>query len=149
MRARTGRGEPVGVSGSGSSRSSGRRGTTGFASHFGERAHRSTVDSPLRAKRGLFRWPAWQARPMDGLLRQRNFRLLWLGRTTSRFGSNISAVALPLVAVVVLHANAFTAGLLAAAACSRGCCSAFRRVRGPTASPGGRSWWPAISQQPC
>jgi MFS family permease len=50
------------------------------------------------------------------LLRQRNFRLLWLGQTTSRFGSNISAVALPLVAVVTLHADAFTVGLLAAAA---------------------------------
>lgn len=53
---------------------------------------------------------------MAGLLRQRDFRLLWLGQTTSRFGSNISAVALPLVAVLTLHAGAFTVGLLAAAA---------------------------------
>lgn len=50
------------------------------------------------------------------LVRERNFRLLWLGQTTSRFGSNISAVALPLVAVVALHAGAFSVGLLAAAA---------------------------------
>ncbi|WP_236791448.1 MFS transporter [Amycolatopsis sp. GM8] len=53
---------------------------------------------------------------MDGLLRRRDFRLLWLGQSTSRLGSNVSAVALPLVAVVTLDADAFTVGLLAAAA---------------------------------
>jgi MFS family permease len=49
-----------------------------------------------------------------GLLRQRDFRLLWLGESTSTLGSAISGVALPLVAVVVLHAGAFMMGLLAA-----------------------------------
>jgi MFS family permease len=49
-----------------------------------------------------------------GLLRQRNFRLLWIGESTSTLGSAISGVALPLVAVVVLHAGAFVMGVLAA-----------------------------------
>jgi MFS family permease len=49
-----------------------------------------------------------------GLLRQRDFRLLWFGESTSTLGSAISGIALPLVAVVVLHAGAFTMGLLSA-----------------------------------
>ncbi len=51
-----------------------------------------------------------------GLLRQRDFRLLWIGQSTSMLGSAISGIALPLIAVVVLHAGAFTMGLLAAVA---------------------------------
>ncbi|MEU8637234.1 MFS transporter [Amycolatopsis sp. NPDC048633] len=50
-----------------------------------------------------------------GLWRHRDFRLLWLGETTSRLGSNVTTVALPLVAVLVLHAGPFTVGLIAAA----------------------------------
>lgn len=49
-----------------------------------------------------------------GLLRQRDFRLLWIGESTSTLGSAISGIALPLIAVVVLHAGAFVMGLLAA-----------------------------------
>ncbi|MER5962836.1 MFS transporter [Streptomyces sp. NPDC002057] len=52
----------------------------------------------------------------DGLLRQRDFRLLWAGETTSRFGSNITGVAMPLVAVVTLDASTFWVSALAAAA---------------------------------
>ncbi|UOX89665.1 MFS transporter [Amycolatopsis sp. FBCC-B4732] len=51
-----------------------------------------------------------------GLWRHRDFRLLWAGETTSKLGSNVTTVALPLVAVLVLHAGPFTVGLLAAAA---------------------------------
>jgi MFS family permease len=51
-----------------------------------------------------------------GLLRQRDFRLLWIGESTSQLGSAISGIALPLVAVAVLHAGAFAMGLLAAVA---------------------------------
>jgi MFS family permease len=50
--------------------------------------------------------PAWQ----------RDFRLLWFGETTSNVGSSVTAVALPLVAVVTLHASTFTVGMLTAAA---------------------------------
>jgi MFS family permease len=49
-----------------------------------------------------------------GLLRHRDFRLLWIGESTSTLGSAISGIALPLVAVTVLHAGAFGMGLLAA-----------------------------------
>jgi MFS family permease len=45
----------------------------------------------------------------------RDFRLLWIGETTSSLGSSVASVALPLVAVVTLQANTFTVGLLAAA----------------------------------
>lgn len=50
-----------------------------------------------------------------GLRRSRDFRLLWLGETTSRLGSGVTGVALPLVAVVSLHASPFVVGLLPAA----------------------------------
>lgn len=45
----------------------------------------------------------------------RNFRLLWFGETTSRGGTAITTVALPLVAVISLHTNALLVGVLAAA----------------------------------
>ncbi|MGI5155890.1 MFS transporter [Microbispora sp. CA-102843] len=51
-----------------------------------------------------------------GLLGTRDFRLLWIGETTSMLGSSVAGVALPLVAVVTLHASPFIAGLLTAAA---------------------------------
>jgi MFS family permease len=54
--------------------------------------------------------------PGIGLLAGRDFRLLWIGETTSCFGSSISSVALPLVALTVLHASAFAVSLLTAAA---------------------------------
>ncbi|MFE9122115.1 MFS transporter [Streptomyces sp. NPDC007172] len=62
----------------------------------------TTTDTPIR--------------PRGGLLRQRDFRLLWAGETTSRFGSNITGVAMPLVAVVSLDASTFWVSALAAAA---------------------------------
>src|SRR5205807_1561876 len=44
-------------------------------------------------------------RPFGGLLRHRDFRLLWLGETTNGLGAAVSTVAIPLVAVTTLHAN--------------------------------------------
>jgi MFS family permease len=52
---------------------------------------------------------------MLGLLRQRDFRLLWTGETTSSLGSSVSSVALPLVALADLHAGVFAVSLLSAA----------------------------------
>ena len=43
-------------------------------------------------------------RRFGGLLRQRRFRLLWLGETVSQLGNAMALVGVPLVAVVVLHA---------------------------------------------
>jgi MFS family permease len=58
--------------------------------------------------------PAGLFRP--GLLRQRNFRLLWIGETISQVGNAMAVVGIPLVAVVVLHASTFAVGALTAAA---------------------------------
>jgi MFS family permease len=52
---------------------------------------------------------------MDGLWRHRDFRKLWAGETVSLFGSEVTELALPLVAVLVLEADAGQMGLLAAA----------------------------------
>jgi MFS family permease len=51
-----------------------------------------------------------------GVLGERAFRLLWVGETTSALGANVSLVALPLIAVVTLHATAFQVSVLTAAA---------------------------------
>ncbi|MDP9791956.1 MFS family permease [Catenuloplanes nepalensis] len=45
----------------------------------------------------------------------RDFRLYWIGQTTSRFGSSVTTVALPLVAITVLQASTFQVAMLAAA----------------------------------
>ncbi|MFD5082481.1 MFS transporter [Kitasatospora sp. NPDC058406] len=50
-----------------------------------------------------------------GLLARRDFRLLWAGESISKLGSGVTAVALPLVAVVSLGAGPLAAGLLSAA----------------------------------
>jgi predicted MFS family arabinose efflux permease len=55
-------------------------------------------------------------RPVGGLLRQRNFRLLWIGETISQLGNAMAVVGVPLVAVIVLHVGTFTLGVLTAAA---------------------------------
>jgi predicted MFS family arabinose efflux permease len=51
----------------------------------------------------------------ESLFRHRDFVLLWAGQTVSETGSQISVLALPLVAVVVLGASAWQVGLLSAA----------------------------------
>jgi Transmembrane secretion effector len=55
-------------------------------------------------------------RRWGGLLRQREFRLLWIGETTSSVGNSITKVALPLVAVTALRASTLTVSVLYAAA---------------------------------
>jgi predicted MFS family arabinose efflux permease len=55
-------------------------------------------------------------RRVGGLWWQRDFRLLWIGETTSGLGTMVSEVAIPLLAVLVLHANAFSVGALTAIA---------------------------------
>ncbi|MBM0279328.1 MFS transporter [Micromonospora tarensis] len=55
-------------------------------------------------------------RPPGGLLRHRDFRLLWAGQAVSGVGSNVTTVALPLVAVAVLDAGTFQVAVLTAAA---------------------------------
>lgn len=55
------------------------------------------------------------ARRRGGLLWHRDFRMLWTGRTVSTLGNAVSGVAMPLVALQVLHAGAVTLGVLNAA----------------------------------
>jgi MFS family permease len=55
-------------------------------------------------------------RRVGGLWWRRDFRLLWIGETTSNVGTAVSRVAMPLAAVVTLHASTFTVGFLAAVA---------------------------------
>lgn len=47
-----------------------------------------------------------------GLWGHRDFRRLWIGETVSQFGTMVSQLALPLVAILVVHASAFQVGLL-------------------------------------
>ncbi|MFE7529503.1 MFS transporter [Kitasatospora sp. NPDC057542] len=56
-----------------------------------------------------------EVRSRWGLFADRDFRLLWAGETTSRLGSSVTSVALPLVAVLVLDAGPLASGLLTGA----------------------------------
>lgn len=53
-------------------------------------------------------------RRLPDLLRARDFRLFWTGQTISMLGDQVSALAVPLLAVLVLHADAAQMGLLTA-----------------------------------
>ncbi|MFE4516830.1 MFS transporter [Kitasatospora sp. NPDC056783] len=60
--------------------------------------------------------PATAAAPARSLLRShRGFRLLLTGDTVSQFGSQVTVLAIPLVALSTFHASAFQMGLLTAA----------------------------------
>ena len=48
------------------------------------------------------------------LFANRDFRLLLLGQTTSQLGAQVSGVAIPLLAVLTLHASPFEVGLVTA-----------------------------------
>ncbi len=50
----------------------------------------------------------------QGLWHHRDFRRLWIGETVSQLGSNVSLLALPLVAILVVKASTFEVGLLGA-----------------------------------
>lgn len=55
------------------------------------------------------------ARLVPPLLRERTFRRYWTGQTISLFGDQVSILALPLTAILVLHAGAAETGYLTAA----------------------------------
>jgi predicted MFS family arabinose efflux permease len=55
-------------------------------------------------------------RGFGGVLRQRNFRLLWAGESVSEIGNAMAVVGVPLVTVAVLHASTFAVATLTAAA---------------------------------
>jgi MFS family permease len=51
-------------------------------------------------------------RRRGGLWHHLDFRRLWIGETVSQFGTMVSQLALPLVAILVVHASTFQVGLL-------------------------------------
>ena len=59
--------------------------------------------------------PGTVARPV-ALVRQHDFRALWIGETVSSLGSSVTTVALPLVALTVLHVGVVGVSVLSAAA---------------------------------
>lgn len=60
--------------------------------------------------------PGGRWRRFGGLLRQRNFRLFWIGETVNQLGSAMALIGVPLLAVLFLHATTFEVAALAAAA---------------------------------
>jgi Na+/melibiose symporter-like transporter len=52
----------------------------------------------------------------DELLRQHDFRLLWTGETVNGAGNAMATIAMPLLAIKVLHVSTFMVGLLTACA---------------------------------
>ena len=70
----------------------------------GPNAAATVAEAPARALR------------LPEVLRERHFRRFWLGETVSLFGDQVSLIALPLVGVLALHANAAEMGYLGAAA---------------------------------
>jgi len=57
-------------------------------------------------RRRLVRWPA------RGLWRHRDFLRLWTAQTISQLGTQVSQLAIPLAAIIVLDASAFQVALL-------------------------------------
>ncbi|WP_327069345.1 MFS transporter [Kitasatospora sp. NBC_01302] len=59
---------------------------------------------------------SWAAVPQRSLLRRhRDFRLLFTGEVAGKYGSSVTGLALPLIAVTALHATAFEVAALTAA----------------------------------
>lgn len=68
-----------------------------------------------RLLRAWRQWkPAWLALPAGDLLRDRAYRRLWTSILISSFGSQITMLALPLTAAVLLNASPTQMGLLTA-----------------------------------
>jgi len=63
---------------------------------------------------GLDREPTRTWRRHLGLLAGADYRRLWIGETISQFGSQVSLLAIPFIATVVLQASAFEVALLGA-----------------------------------
>src|SRR5436309_12645317 len=51
----------------------------------------------------------------DSLWRNGRFMKLWTGQTVSQLGTQVTLLAMPLTAILLLHAKAFEVGLLTAA----------------------------------
>jgi MFS family permease len=75
----------------------------------------SEVTSELIPELGAQPAVGAEVRPRrGGLWHHRDFRRLWIGETVSQFGTQVSQLALPLVAILVVHASTFEVGMLTA-----------------------------------
>jgi len=68
--------------------------------------------SGLERMKAVLRW--WPKLPANDLLRDRAYRLLWTSIAISSFGGQVTMLALPLTAAVLLHATPTQMGLLGA-----------------------------------
>jgi MFS family permease len=75
-----------------------------------DRARRMLAEAARRSARR----PA-RRRAASSLWRDADFMRLWTAESVSRLGSQVSLLALPLVAITVLHASTFEVGLLSTA----------------------------------
>jgi hypothetical protein len=75
----------------------------------------------------------------QSLLHHRNFIRLWTAATVSLFGTQISLIAIPFIAAVLLGASAAEVGLLTTIEFLPFCCSRSRPASGSTDSRSGGS----------
>ena len=71
--------------------------------------------------------------PRTGLWRHPDFLRLWTAETISQFGTQVSGLALPFAAIVVLDASAFAVATLGTVEFRRSCSSRSRPACGSTA----------------
>ena len=69
------------------------------------------LETPMPGHGGI-RLAARDSAPKPGVLRNPDFRRLWIAETISQFGTQVSLLAVPLVAVVLLEATPFEVALL-------------------------------------
>jgi MFS family permease len=69
----------------------------------------TAVDDQARGEQ-----PSAERRRFGGILRQADFRRLWLAGAVSQFGSEITVLAIPLIAVLTLDAGPIAMGVLGA-----------------------------------
>src|SRR5262245_65122158 len=62
----------------------------------------------------MHRLQRWLRRTFRGLWRSPDFRKLWVSLTVTSFGAQITNLALPLTAALLLHATPFQMGVLVA-----------------------------------
>jgi MFS family permease len=75
--------------------------------------HHASMNSPDSLRPIDRRWPRFALRP-DDLLRDRTYRRLWASTLISSFGAQVTLLALPLTAAVLLDASPSQMGLLTA-----------------------------------
>jgi predicted MFS family arabinose efflux permease len=75
----------------------------------------SRVDEAVEADQALHRAPTLPGAARGSLWRDANFLTLWAGQASSQFGAQITELAIPVLAVLLLNASEFEVGVLNAA----------------------------------